>query len=52
MLLDKLSLLSVRIISNTQINCVDGEESVLKQLVITKATVLEGQCCQTNKNLT
>jgi len=42
MLFDKLSLLNVRIMSNTQINCLDREESVLKQLVLTKATVLEG----------
>jgi hypothetical protein len=42
MLLDKLTLLNVRFISNTQINCVDREESVLKELVLTKATVLEG----------
>jgi len=40
MLLDKLSLLNMRIMSNTQINCADREESVLKQLVLTKTTVV------------
>jgi len=46
MLLDKLSPLNVKIISNTQISCVDRGESVLKQLVLTKVTVLEGYCIQ------